>query len=224
MRVIVPLAVAWSVGALPLNAQRCSPVRSSRVSLVAGAYAITQTAVLLARHDRWWPDPSGAFAFVWDVSPSNGQDRYLHAFAGYQISQLTAQAWDWTCLSPTAAGWLGAAVSMGFSLSKEIGDGFQPAKGFSAPDMMAATAGAALPALHRQVPFSRAVLIKFNYWPSDELQDPMANLTVASDYAGQRYYLAFNPPAGYPVVPARGPTGSDSPSDTVSKPGHSNRR
>ena len=52
-----------------------------------------------------------------------------------------------------------------------------------------------MPALHRTLPPSRSVLLKVWYWPSSEFRNrlPGALPQLENDYAGQRYFLAFNP-------------------------------
>jgi hypothetical protein len=85
-------------------------------------------------------------------------------------------------------------LGIAFSLPKEIGDGFQADKGFSAPDMLWSTAGAVLPAIHRSWPASEAVSLKVFYWPSQEFLDSGDALPdLENDYAGQRFFLTLHP-------------------------------
>ena len=183
--------VCWPAGA---RAQSCEATQPWRVVVVAGAFAAGEATALAARHDAWWNTPSTGFHVRWDASASAEQDRMLHAAAAYHISQLGARAFDWTCASPQTAGWLGAALAVAAGLPKELGDGLHQDKGFSAPDMMWTTAGAVLPALHRQWPETRFVSVKLWYWPSAEYRDRTGPTpSLESDYAGQRYYLAFHP-------------------------------
>jgi uncharacterized protein YfiM (DUF2279 family) len=176
-------------------AQSCQGAYAGRVALIAGGFAAVQGTAVALRHDDWWPGPSQNFSVVWDdVSPSKEQDRLLHAAIAYQISQGGALAWDWACVPRITAGWLGAALGVAFSLPKEIGDGFEEGKGFSAPDMIWSTAGAILPALHRSFAPSRALTLKVFYWPSQEFRDSGDALpSIENDYAGQRFYLTLNP-------------------------------
>ena len=190
------VAVVITFGIPPsATAQQCNPVRGGRVAAIVGSFTALQTAVIALRHDDWWTTPRTSFHVVWsDVSPSKGQDRFLHAAIAYHASRLATEAWDWACLSPTMAAWLGAATGVALALPKEIGDGLHENKGFSAPDMLWATAGALLPALHRTVRVSQTLTLKLFYWPSRELRDNGDNLPqLENDYAGQRYFLAFAP-------------------------------
>ena len=190
--VVVLLAIPPTSGA---HAQRCQGVNAGRVALIAGGFAAVQGAALALRHNDWWPGPSHGFTVVWnDVSPSKGQDRLLHASISYQVSQGGALAWDWACVSRETSGWLGAMLGIAVALPKEIGDGFQTDKGFSAPDMLWTTAGAMLPAIHRSWQASRAVSLKVLYWPSREFLDSGDALPdLENDYAGQRFFMTLNP-------------------------------
>jgi hypothetical protein len=169
----------------------------ARVALVAGGFAAGQVAVLAIRHDDWWTTPGTAFHFTSGGSASAGQDLLLHGFVAYQTAQVGRALFDWACLSPGAAGWLGAALGVAVGLPKEIGDGLHARKGFALDDFGVSVAAALLPALHRTVPATRAVALEALYWPSAEYRDrPPGGLPqLENDYAGQRYYLAIHPGA-----------------------------
>jgi hypothetical protein len=189
----------------PAHAQACQGPRLDRTGVVIGTYVSLQALSFVALSDDWWSTGDTTFAFVWQGSPSLNQDRLLHAYLSYHASQLGALAFDWACFSPIAAGWLGAAVGATLTLPKEIGDGVHVDKGFDVPDVLVGVLGAALPAVHRSWAPSRAFLLKFNYWPSQEYRDRVAGEPdLFSDYAGQRFFLAFNPgrlPGGAPPLP-----------------------
>jgi hypothetical protein len=162
-----------------------------------GGYTVAHVAVLAVRGGDWWTTPDTSFHFTTGGTASAGQDLLLHGAISYQISQAGSLLFDWACVSPAAAGWLGAALGFAAGLPKEIGDGLHAEKGFSLDDFGVSTAGALLPALHRQIPVTRAVSLKGWYWPSDELRNrpPGALPSLENDYAGQRYYLAIQPGA-----------------------------
>ncbi len=183
------------------DAQRCSGARADRSLVIVGSYVAAEAAVIAARHDEWWITPTTDFYFTWDESANKAQDRLLHAELGYQVSQLGALAFDWACFSRTTAGWLGAALGFAIGLPKEIGDGFHEGRGFSVPDMLWSAGGALLPAVHRAWAPSTAIVLKANYWPSDEYRDRTGvEPRLTTDYAGQRYFLAVNPG----LLPSRG--------------------
>lgn len=186
------------LGATPCSAahaQRCAGPSAERVLAIAGAYAVAETGVILARHHDWWTTPTTAFHIVWnDPSPSKQQDRFLHATIAYQAAQAATLAFDWACLPRSTAGWLGSAFGLAVGLPKEIGDGLHADKGFSAPDIAATAAGALLPGLHRALPLTRALSLKANYWPSAEYRHRSTSLPqLESDYAGQHYFLTLSP-------------------------------
>lgn len=201
-RPLLLLAALAALAALPAASRaQCDGPRAGRIAAIAGAFAAGQTVVIAVRANDWWTTPTRSFHFANLASPSKEQDRLLHALIGYQTAQVGALLWDWACLPPRTAGWLGAALGIAVTLPKEIGDGLHEDKGFSTPDFMWTAGGALLPALHRTWAPSRAAQLKFNYWPSDELRNRTDGLPqLENDYAGQRYYLA--------IVPGRLPSGA----------------
>lgn len=184
-------AALWPAAA---GAQACDTVKPWRAAAVGGAFAVGEVVVVAARHGSWWSTPTTGFHVRWDASASAEQDRLLHAAVGYHVSQLAAVAFDWSCVAPETAGWLGAALAVAAGLPKELGDGLHEAQGFSVPDMAWTTAGAILPALHRQWPATRVVSLEVWYWPSPEFRNRAGALpSLENDYAGQRYYVAIHP-------------------------------
>ncbi len=168
---------------------------------------VAQTASIVVRSSDWWTTPTSSFEAVWDGSANREQDGLLHAAFGYHTAQVAALAWDWTCVGSNTAAWLAAATGLAVGLPKEIGDGIHADKGFSLRDITWTAAGAVLPALHRTVPASKSVLFKVWYWPSSEFRNRASGAPpqLENDYAGQRYFLAFDPgrlPNGSPGWPA----------------------
>jgi len=178
-----------------LTGQRCQTgVSLPRVAAIAGGFTALQTTVILIRQDDWWVTPRTGFHFGSGGSPSRSQDKLLHAAIAYQASQVAILAWDWACVPPTLAAWLGAAVGIAVGLPKEIGDGLHEGKGFATDDFGASVGAAILPALHRTWAPSRVIQLKGNYWPSAEFRDRTGGLPqLENDYAGQRYFLAIDP-------------------------------
>ncbi len=130
----------------PTSGQQCDGVRSGRVWVLAGAYVATQAAVLAVRADNWWITPTTSFRATWDRSANKEQDGLLNAAVAHQASQITAFAWEWTCVDYKTAGWLGAATAVDINIPKEIGDGVHEGRSFSLRDMLWTVAGATLPA------------------------------------------------------------------------------
>ena len=192
-RNLVLTGLVITCGTARVAAGQCPGAGTARLGAIAGAYAAGETAALLIRHHDWWPDSARRLNFTWGGSPSANQDGFLHASIAYQAAQGATLAFDWACMSPVAAGWLGALTGIAIALPKEVGDGFH-GTGFSGSDMLATTAGAVLPALHRALPPLRAVNLKVTYWPSAEWRNRTgAQPHLETDYAGQRFFLTFSP-------------------------------
>jgi hypothetical protein len=194
-RTALLLAGAWLCAA-PARAQRCAGLRGGRVAVIGGTYA-AGWALAAAFHPReWWQGHPGAFTLNWSEGPSPavGQDYLLHVAASYQASQAAALAWEWACVAPGAAAWLGAATAFAVGLPKKVVDGFHPT-GFEVAKNLANGAGALLPVVHRTWPASRAVTLKGFYFPSAEYRNRAGGEPTSplSDYGGQRYFLSVNP-------------------------------
>lgn len=210
MRGWAPLAALALVGlaARPALAQECERVRRGRVGLIAGAYVGGWAAAAALHPAEWWKGSPRAFRLNWSngASPSAGQDYLLHVGTTYALSQAAAQAWQWACVPPGTAVWLGAATAFAAGLPKKIVDGFHDS-GFEVAKNLANAVGAALPVVHARWPASRTVALKGFYWPSAEFREraPGAEPTTPlSDYAGQRTFASINPARGG-VGPARWP-------------------
>ncbi|MHC4711625.1 MAG: hypothetical protein ACYTA3_14835, partial [Planctomycetota bacterium] len=78
-------------------AQACPDAKLKRSLTIVGGYVVLETAVIAIRRDDWWSDSTRSFHLTWQSSPSGGQDRLLHAYLSYEVSQLAALAWDWAC-------------------------------------------------------------------------------------------------------------------------------
>jgi len=191
---------AGALGARVLPAQECSGVRAGRAAVIGGAYVAGEGLAAAFHPGDWWQGPAGPFRLSWVAdggSPAAGQDYLLHAGLSYEASQAAALAWQWACAPPMTAAWLGAATAFAIGLPKKIVDGFHGA-GFETAKNLANAAGALIPVAHAAWPATRAVSLKGWYWPSAEFRHrndaPEPNLL--SDYAGQRYYVSFNPRRG----------------------------
>ena len=175
------------------SSAQCHSVKGGRVAVIAGAYVVSEVVAIGARHSDWWEPPPRSLHFTWGGSASKDQDGLLHGTIAYQASQVAALSFDWACVSREASGWLGGAMGLAIALPKEIGDGLHQ-NGFSGQDMSWTVAGALLPAFHRQWPATQFVEVKVFYWPSAEYRHRTGPLPqLENDWAGQRYFLSFNP-------------------------------
>ena len=195
---ILVLAIA-AIFAPRVAAQRCEGVRDARVAAIAGTY-VGGWALAAAFHPaEWWKGRPGAFRLNWvaGASPSAGQDYLLHVGATYEASQAAALAWEWACVSPATAVWLGAATAFAVGLPKKVVDGFHD-PGFEVAKNVANAVGAVLPVVHRRWPATRTVTLKGWYFPSREYLNRGGGepTNPLSDYAGQRFYLSVNPARG----------------------------
>src|SRR5437016_530743 len=76
---------------------QCEGTRGDRLALMAGAYAVGETGLILLQHKDWWPDTVGKFHFSFGGSPSANQDGFAHATVAYQAAQGATLLFDWAC-------------------------------------------------------------------------------------------------------------------------------
>jgi hypothetical protein len=185
---------------VPAAAQECDGIRGGRAAVIGGAFVAGEALAAAVHPDDWWQGPVGSFRLSWvndGGSPAAGQDYLLHVTASYEASQAAELAWQWACASPMTAAWLGAATAFAVGLPKKIVDGFH-LTGFETAKSLANAAGALLPVVHTRWPATQAVSLKGWYWPSAEFRhrNGAGEPNLLDDYAGQRYYLTFNPARG----------------------------
>ncbi len=197
-RALSALLVAMAA-ARPAPAQQCDGVRSERALAISGAYVAGEALAAAVHPSDWWLGPPRGFRLNWTNaggSPAAGQDYLLHVTASYEASQAAALAWQWACAPPMTAAWLGAATAFAVGLPKKIVDGFHDT-GFETAKILANAVGSMLPVVHRRWPATRSVALKVWYLPSSEFRHRVGSEpNLLSDYAGQRYYLSFNPARG----------------------------
>jgi dolichol-phosphate mannosyltransferase len=185
------------LGAAPLAGQPCRGIRAGRAAAIGGVYVAGEALAAAVHPSDWWPGPPGSFRVNWAAaggSPAVGQDVLLHVGGSYEASQAAALAWRWACASPMTAAWLGAATAFAVGLPKKVVDGFH-STGFEVEKNLANAVGSLLPVVHEGWPASRAVALKFWYWPSAEFRARPAGgePNLLDDYTGQRYWVSLNP-------------------------------
>jgi len=194
-------ALSALAAAMPLKAQSvppdsraCAGLRYDRAAVLGGAWAGVELVAFAAFAGSWYEqDAPQGFHFNSGGSVSASQDELLHAAVAYHLVSGIARAWEWACVSPATAGRMAAATVVLLALPKEIIDGIHD-DGFSITDVAYTLAGAGLGELHRTHPSTRVVALKVGYWPSAEYRQRAGTVPrLYSDYAGQRYWLSFNP-------------------------------
>ena len=178
------------------SAQQCeNGINPDGASLIVGTYAVSQIAMVAVRSPDWWFPKNTGFTFNWNNSNSGGQNHLLHMALSYNFSEAMGSAWRLACASEGAAAWLGALIGFAYVFPKEYGDAFRDGFGFSGMSTTLSLAGAVLPALHRTAPITRMLVMKFNYFPSDEYRNGLAPRfpQLERDYAGTNYFFAINP-------------------------------
>jgi uncharacterized protein YfiM (DUF2279 family) len=122
------------------------------------------------------------------------QDKLGHGYGGYQLTRVGAGLLRSACVGDRKAAWAGAAYAAAFQLQIEVWDGYQEKYGFSPPDLLFNTAGAAYAVLQHERPALRAFKPTVSYARTTALKRAPAGaeLRPTVDYSGQTYWVSVD--------------------------------
>lgn len=176
---------------------------------VAGAFVGGNAALYEYFRRAWWSGERSDFrvTYDWDMA-FRDQDKLGHALGGYHLTRISSGMLRTACVGGRKATWWGAAYAAAFQLQIEVWDGVQEKYGFSPPDLLFNTMGAAWavaqfeqPALQAYKPtisYARTIYARHpERWPDGTT----ANESRPSvDYAGQTYWISTDVDS---LLPAR---------------------
>ena len=122
------------------------------------------------------------------------QDKLGHALGGYHLARISSGLLRAGCVGERKAIWWGAAYAAAFQLQIELWDGTQANYGFSPPDLLFNTAGAAYAVLQQERPTLRAFKPTISYERTLALKRAPAesDLRPTVDYSGQTYWMSVD--------------------------------
>jgi hypothetical protein len=204
------LLLAGHAGADP-ESQPETTVQPRRLALLGASGAVAHWAGF-AYFDRAWYQGEKRDSIRW-LHDWSGEtyvhlDKGGHFLGGMYLSQGLGSAFRWTGFGPRAAAGFGAATSFALMFEIEMRDAYYADWGFSIPDFLANTAGAAVPLAHELWPQTRLVGFKFSWWPSSLYLDHEARAAAGrphtqhaiDDYEGMTFWMTF---AVEPLLPDR---------------------
>jgi hypothetical protein len=134
-------------------------------------------------------------------------DKAGHAWSTYQISEHTSKLWQWAGAEKKKAVVIGSLSGMAYLSIIEILDGYSDKWGFSIPDVMANTSGAALYLGQELLWNQQRIRIKLSYHPvqygvlsgrADDLFGSGQVEKLLKDYNGQTYWASINVKSFFP--------------------------
>jgi hypothetical protein len=134
-------------------------------------------------------------------------DKAGHAWSTYQISEQTSKLWQWAGADKKKGVVIGSISGMAYLSIIEILDGYSDKWGFSIPDVMANTSGAALYLGQEMLWNEQRIRIKLSYHPVKygELNGRANDLfgsgkieKLLKDYNGQTYWASINVKSFFP--------------------------
>ena len=163
---------------------------------VAGVFVGGNAALYEYFRRAWWSGESVDFHVNNDWGMEfRDQDKLGHALGGYHLTRISSGLLRAACVGERKAIWWGAAYAAAFQLQIEIWDGMQDKYGFSPPDLLFNTAGAAYAVLQHERPALRAFKPTISYERTVALErsSEESELRPTVDYSGQTYWISFNP-------------------------------
>ena len=149
----------------------------------------TYVAGLLFLSRIWYKDHERVPFHYYDDSKGYLQmDKAGHAFGAYRESYAAYYALRWAGMDKKRAMIYGGPIGLIFQTPIEVFDGLYEGWGFSWPDMIANTAGAAIFTAQEAVFDEQLVLMKFSYAPS-----PYADMhrSLGTTHV-ERFFLDYN--------------------------------
>lgn len=166
--------------------------RGTKVA-VAGVFVGGNAALYEYFRRAWWSGEESGFHVNHDWGmPFRDQDKLGHALGGYHLTRIGAGLLRAACVGDRKAVWWGAAYAAAFQLQIEVWDGTQAEYGFSPPDLIFNTAGAAYAVLQQERPALRAFRPTISYARTEALRRAPedAELRPTVDYSGQTYWVS----------------------------------
>jgi hypothetical protein len=199
----VPLVAALLVAAacaMPTRADAqftgpCARGRPGTRVLVGGVFVGGNAALYEYFRRAWWSGEKVDFHVNNDWGMQfRDQDKLGHALGGYHLTRISSGLLRGACVGERKSMWWGAAYAAAFQLQIEIWDGMQDKYGFSPPDLLFNTAGAAYAVAQHEAPRLRAFKPTISYARTEALHRAPegSELRPTVDYSGQTYWVSVD--------------------------------
>lgn len=167
--------------------------------VVAGVFVGGNVALYEYFRRAWWSGERDDFQvnYDWDME-FRDMDKLGHALGGYHLARIGSGLLRAACVGERKAIWWGAAYAAAFQLQIEIWDGYQKKYGFSPPDLLFNTAGAAYAVAQHESPalvaFKPTISYRRTHVARNYASYPEGSngreLRPSVDYSGQVYWIS----------------------------------
>ena len=193
----LPLVMLAGRGVRAQDTRCAGDDRTLRRAAVATTVVAANVGMYAYFANAWWSGERRDFWFNndWD-EVFRDQDKFGHLYGGYQLTRAGAGLLRFACVSPGKAVLWSALHSTAFQLQIEIWDARFKMYGFSMPDVLFNTLGAAYAVGQHRSPTLAAIQPTVSYHRSRARTMAVgenANLRLTTDYTGQTYWLSANP-------------------------------
>lgn len=158
--------------------------------IVAGGFVSGLFAgSMIDSYYAWWQKRESSFLFHedgWFGEKNTGVDKLGHLFTSHFYFHTMYDALRWGGFDHNASLWGSAAVTFGFAVLVEVGDG-TTTLGFDYQDLVYNTAGLVYGMLQRQYPVLNTFRVKWSYVPAEGYVFPPR---FTEHYDAHTYWLA----------------------------------
>lgn len=161
-------------------------------------FAVVSTSTLFYTFLRvaWWDKEQSDFFFNDDLEYALNIDKVAHFYGGYGIASMVADGFLWSGVSPHwsyGSAWAFSTMVQG---AIDLKDGYTPGFGFSKWDVIAGSAGAALPWIEYSIfgHDQKEVDLKFSYYKNNNVYYEKFGVSHGLDeYVNQTYWVTWYP-------------------------------
>lgn len=169
-------------------------INTGRLAIVGGTLAAGMATVAIYQANGYWKDNRSPFHFKEDLTYSLQVDKIAHFWDTALLSSVFSMSLEWANVPKKEAVIWGAGASMLFNTYTEMQDGYST-WGFDRVDWLTDLGGAFWFIGKNNVQFMDPIDIKWNYYPSPNLDTPGAfpgqQHLISDDYEGYTFWLSL---------------------------------
>jgi hypothetical protein len=178
----------------PLIPSTSAKVSTTKIVIIGGTVVVAMAGIVIYQDNGYWKDNRARFHFKEDLKYSLQVDKIAHFWDTALLSSVLSLSVEWANVPKKDAVLWGAGGSLLFNTFTEIQDGFSE-WGFDRVDWLANLGGAFWYVGKNTVPFMENLDIKWNYYPSPNLDTPGAftgqRHLIFDDYEGFTFWMSF---------------------------------
>ena len=176
----------------------CTPTQKTvRRVAVGGTFVAANVALQQYFKKAWWSGEKRDFWTNHDWrQPFREHDKAGHMYGGFHITRYGTDLLVFACVPRSKAVWYAASYAAAYQLQIELWDAKQAMYGFSPPDLIFNTLGAALGVATSRREDGSSLRPAMSYHKSKARKLGVGinrDMRLTTDYTGQTYWMSVNP-------------------------------